>query len=195
MSFVSRRPAQSVALAIIASLALSACAGTISARHERGRDRDRFDPQAVAWSKKPGTNAIAGTAELQLTQGQTKTCAGLEVRLVPDAPYTRDRIAMLYGTASEGFVSTDEARRVQERPGAVVDPAYKGSHKVTTCDGKGRFAFNHLADGSYYILAPVVWRKAGAQGTEGGFLMQRVSVRDGETARLHMSPATRVSSR
>ena len=131
MSLVSRAQAQSLVLAITASIALSACAETINANRDRSANRGGFDPQAVAWSKKPGANTIAGTAELT-AQGQTKTCAGLEVRLVPDARYTRERIAMLYGTATEGFVDADEARRVQERPGAVVDPAYARSHKVAT---------------------------------------------------------------
>src|SRR5437868_5212174 len=105
---VSRAQAQSLALAITASIALCGCAETISSlRFDRdrdsSRDRDGFDAQAVAWSKKPGKNSISGTAELML-RGKTKTCAGLEVRLVPDARYTRERIALLYGTATEGFV-------------------------------------------------------------------------------------------
>ena len=183
------------ALAMTAAVALSACGSTMVSRSDRDRDRDHFDPRAVAWSQQSGTNTVAGTAELTMRGGQTKTCAGLEVRLVPDAPYTRDRVAMLYGTTDDGFVDAAEARRVQERSNAVVDPAYKRSHKVATCDGKGHFAFTNLADGSYYVLAPVVWRKADTQGTEGGFLMQRVNVAGGQTKRLHMTPQTRISSR
>lgn len=193
MFLVSREHAQILAAAIAASISLSACAETRFTRGDRVRDRDGFDAQAVAWSKKAGTNTIAGTAELT-ANGQTKTCARLEVRLVPDARYTRERIAMLYGTATEGFVAADKARSVQERPGAVVDPAYARSHKVATCDAKGRFTFAGLADGTYYVLAPVIWRKPSSQ-TDGGFLMQRVNVKGGETKQLHMSPATRVSSR
>ena len=194
MSLVSREQAQTLALAIATSIALSACAETINFRQERVRNRDGFDPQAVAWSKRPGTNTIAGTAEL-FARGQTKTCARLEVRLVPDARYTRERVAMLYGTATEGFVDAAKARSVQERPGAAVDPAYARSHKVATCDAKGQFAFTQIADGTYYVLAPVVWHKAGTQTTDGGFLMQRVNVKGGETKRLHMTPSARVSSR
>jgi hypothetical protein len=196
MSLVSRPQVQSLVLAIAASVALSACAETISFNRDRAPSRsvNGFDAKAVAWSKKPGTNRIAGTAELT-AQGKTRTCAGLEVRLVPDARYTRERVALLYGTATEGFVDADRARRVQERPGAVVEPAYARSHKVATCDAKGRFSFAQLADGTYYVLAPVVWRKANAQTTDGGFLMQRVNVKGGETKRLHMTPPTRVSGR
>lgn len=196
MGSISRAQAQSFALAIVGSIALSACADTIGFKqaHEPQRNRDGFDAQAIAWSQKPGDNAIIGTAALN-DRGKTKTCARLEVRLVPDARYTRQRIAMLYGTATEGFVDADQARRVQERPGAVVDPAYARSHKVATCDAKGRFAFKSLADGTYFVLAPIVWRTAGATTTDGGFLMQRVNVKGGQTVQLHMTPPARVSSR
>jgi hypothetical protein len=194
MSTSSRRKLRPIAATLATAIALSACASTTMSRRDRDEDRDHFDAQAVAWSKKPGGNAIIGSAELTM-RDQTKTCAGLEVRLVPDAPYTRERVEMLYGTTSEGYVEADEARRVQQRSDAAVDPAYKRSHKVTTCDGKGRFTFANLADGSYYVLAPVLWRKPGASEPDGGFLMQRVTLAGGETEHLHMTPERRTSSR
>ncbi|MBI1210747.1 MAG: hypothetical protein GC190_04745 [Alphaproteobacteria bacterium] len=184
-----------VVVSAVAAVALSACASTRISRHETGSGHVSFDPRAVAWSTKIGGNAIVGTADLTTSNGESRTCAGLEVRLVPDAPYTRDRIAMLYGTTTEGFVDASQARHVQQRADAAVDPAYARSHKVTMCDGQGRFEFSKLANGTYYVLAPVVWRKPGAATTDGGFLMQRVTLSGGETKRLHMTPATRVSSR
>lgn len=195
MSFVSRGKIKVLGATLIAAIAVSGCASTSMSRHEREPDAARFDPEAIAWSKKHGSNAIVGTAELTTESGQTKTCAGLEVRLVPDARYTRERVAMLYGTTSEGFVEASEARRIQQRSDAVVDPAYANSHKVAMCDRKGRFAFTQLADGTYYVLAPVVWQKPGATSTNGGFLMQRAAVSGGETKTLHLTPATRISSR
>jgi hypothetical protein len=178
------------AVSLLAMLALGACASTYAPR----TSSDGFDAQAIAWSKKAGNNTIAGSAVLETRNGATKTCAGLEVRLVPDAPYTRTRIALLYGTTDEGFVDAAEARRVQMRSDAVVDPAYKRSHKVATCDADGRFAFGNLADGSYYVLAPVVWSARGGQSTDGGFLMRRVTVAGGGSKRLLMTPQTQVSS-
>ena len=156
---------------------------------------DAFNPRAVAWSTGTGNNALSGTAILATNTGETKTCAGLEIRLVPDAPYTRDRISLLYGTTDEGFVDAAEARRVQAHSDAAVDPAYKRSHKVALCDAKGRFAFANLPDGSYYVLAPVVWPTRGGKSTDGGFMMRRVSLAGGETRHLSMTPQTRVSSR
>ena len=195
MLVLTHNSARTIAASLAMATALSACAGTMTSPRDGGDDRDRFDPQAVAWSTKPGANSITGTAELTTSDRQTKTCAGLEVRLVPDARYTRNRMNALYGTTKEGFVEAADARRIQQRSEAIVDPAYARSHKVATCDGKGHFAFAKLADGSYYVLAPVVWREAGASTNDGGFLMQQVTVAGGETKRLHMTPTTRISSR
>ncbi len=178
-------------LSTLALLGLGACAST----HGASTSSDAFSPRAVAWSAKAGNNALSGTAVLSTDAGETKTCAGLEVRLVPDAPYTRDRIALLYGTTDEGFVEAAEARRVQSQSDAAVDPAYKRSHKVAVCNAKGRFAFANLADGSYYVLAPVVWPTRGGKSTDGGFLMRRVSLAGDETRHLLMTPLARVSSR
>lgn len=195
MSFASQGRSGTLAVTLIAAIAISGCASAPVPHREHDADALRFDPDAVAWSKKSGTNAILGTAELTTEIGQNKTCAGLEVRLVPDAHYTRERVAMLYGTTSEGFVEASEARRIQQTSDAVVDPAYANSHKVAMCDRKGRFAFAKLADGTYYVLAPVIWQKSSATSTHGGFLMQRVTVSGGETRRLHMTPESRISSR
>ena len=102
---------------------------------------------------------------------------------------------MLYSTTGEGFVDAAAARRIQDRADAAVDPAYKRSHKVSTCDAKGRFAFSHLADGSYFVLAPIVWRTRAGTATDGGFLMRRVTAAGGQTIHLHLMPQTRISSR
>ncbi len=176
------------------ALSLGACETMPMTRGSSDHSADRFDARAVAWSNKSGRNTIIGTASLTAVSGETKTCAGLEVRLVPSAPYTRTRIAALYGTTDEGFVTAVEARRVQGRTDAAVDPAYKNSHKVTKCDAGGRFAFADLASGTYYVLAPVVWRTRTVAGTDGGFLMQRVRVANGETKTIHMTPPSRISA-
>jgi len=40
-----------------------------------------------------------------------------------------------------------------------------------------------------------VWKPRGAQTTEGGFLMQRVTLAGGESKRVHMMPPSRISAR
>jgi len=165
------------AMTVVAAM-LAACA------LEQG-DGSRFDASEVTWSKAPGRNIIAGAATLGTESGKVRTCASLPVRLAPDSDYTRARIARLYGDDDEAFVDARSARRLRER--AQVDKQYERSLKSSVCDAQGRFAFRNLPDGTYYVLAPVVWKNKLGEVANGGFFMQRVTVAGGETRRLTLA--------
>ena len=146
-----------------------------------------FDPSAVAWSTQVGANTLAGVARLETIDGKVRTCAKLPVRLAPDSPYARERIQRLYGDGDMGYVSAREADRARMQAGPKVDEAYEMSLKTAVCDARGRFVFKYLADGTYYLLAPVVWKRKHAKENEGGFFMQRVTIGGGEGLRVTLS--------
>lgn len=166
---------------LLATLALAGCATTPP------EPSPQFDPSDVAWSKKPGPNAIAGVPRLAADSGRLRTCASLPVRLAPDSEYTRERVEMLYGDSDAAFVDAERAQRARAQPGANVTSAYEKSLKAAVCDPKGRFIFRNLPDGTYYVMAPVVWRNKLGEVSEGGFFMQRVTVRGGETKRIALA--------
>jgi hypothetical protein len=170
--------------ALLLPLAVAACAGATSPPPSASA---RFDPSSVAWSKRTGANVIAGVARLEADNGKLRTCASLPVRLAPDSPYTRDRVERLYGDADAAFVEAREAQRARAEAGGGVTKAYEKSLKASVCDAQGRFAFKNLPDGTYYVMAPVVWRNKLGEVSEGGFFMQRVTVAGGETARIAMA--------
>jgi len=154
------------------AIALTACeTASFSSRSEAA-----FDPTDVAWAKQRGANSIVGTARLKTGEGVTRSCASLSVRLAPDSDYTRDRVERLYGDADTAYVSATEAKRVRSQAGADVTPGYEKSLKAAKCDANGRFTFKNLPDGTYYVMAPVVWRGKVGEVSEGGFFMQRVTV-------------------
>lgn len=146
-----------------------------------------FNPANIAWSRQAGPNAIAGVAQLETGDGKLKTCASLPVRLAPDSTYTRKRVELLYGDTDSGFVDAQEAHRVRAKPGATATKAYERSLKAAVCDQQGRFAFRNLPDGTYYVMAPVVWRNKQGEVKEGGFFMQRITIGGGETRRITMT--------
>jgi hypothetical protein len=164
--------------AVALAAALAACETTPLSRNEAS-----FDPRDVAWSKERGANTIVGTAKLEAGDGVTRSCASLSVRLAPDSPYTRDRVERLYGDDDAAYVSAAKAKRVR----SDLTPAYAKSLKAAKCDADGRFVFKNLPDGTYYVMAPVVWRGKIGEVSEGGFFMRRVTVEGGETARLAMN--------
>jgi hypothetical protein len=144
----------------------------------------KFDRRDVSSSKSSGGNVISGTARLTSTGNTTKTCASLPVRLAPDTNYTRDRISRLYGDGDEGFVDARRAKDLRTQQVASIDKNYERSLMASVCDHQGRFTFRNLPDGTYYLLAPVVWRNSLGAVTEGGFFMQRIKVTGGETKRV-----------
>ncbi len=146
-----------------------------------------FDPSAVAWSTQIGANTLAGVARLQTVDGKTRSCAKLPVRLAPDSPYARERIGRLYGEGEMGYVGVREAERARAQAGPNVDEAYERSLKTAVCDARGRFLFKYLADGTYYLMAPVVWKGKRGKESEGGFLMQRVTIGGGESLRVTLA--------
>ena len=174
-------PAISVSSRIVA-LFLCATLGACAVGEER---HAKFDPSDVNWSKAQGGNTIAGVARLGVDNGKTRTCASLPVRLAPDSDYTRARMSTLYGDDDQGFVN---ARRAQQlRSQTKGDSRYEHALKASVCDKQGRFAFRNLPDGTYYVLAPVVWKNKLGEVAEGGFFMQRVTVAGGQTKNVTLA--------
>ena len=166
------------AVALIGAMVLAACA----IDHRTGATK--FDRRDVSSLKSSGGNVISGTARLTAAGNKTRTCASLPVRLAPDTNYTRDRISRLYGYGDEGFVDARRAKDLRARQVASIDKNYERSLMASVCDRQGRFTFRNLPDGTYFLLAPVVWRDNLGAVTEGGFFMQRIKVTGGETRRV-----------
>ena len=137
----------------------------------------------VAWSKARGNNTLTGQAILRTRGGDVKSCAGLEASLIPHSPYSAERIAVTYGPGEEGFGG-------RERRPFTPDPAaYHDSIRRTICDAQGNFRFSNLPDGRYFVLVEVSWEAV--QGGyypylagQGGTMMSRVELRDGEERHL-----------
>lgn len=133
-----------------------------------------FDPTAFAWSTAPGDAGISGQV-FYAGGGQRWTCAG-SVGLTPETPWTRQRFISLYASAERAAVpaSVVRARSVSE---ASTD--YQAFVRSTTCDGGGRFSFEGLPAGNWYLIAPVT-----REGQEPVVLMRRVQTRAGQSTEV-----------
>lgn len=129
-----------------------------------------FRPADFAWSAQRGSGVIRGSVDY----GRGYSCAGQPVVLVPDAPYSRWRIAQFYGSDDHAALPVAEVRsRQANRP----SDDYSAFSKHTSCDGQGHFAFQGLPTGEWYVIA--VTRPAGGQGQDMA-VMQRVETRPGQ---------------
>jgi len=145
-----------------------------------------FDPAEVAWSKMPGKNTIEGSAALRTRGGEVRTCAGGAAQLIPSSAYADERVRLTYGDNQRGFHSTTTGSfEVLSRPPVADDkytPTYQASMRNANCDAQGAFSFSSIPDGTWYVTVKVEWEVASQ--TQGGWLMQKVELKGGETKKL-----------
>ncbi len=138
-----------------------------------------FHSQDFAWSSQSGSGQIAGQVAYS-RGGQRYACAGQPVVLIPDAPYSRGRIASLYGSPDHAILSVAEVRARQA--GRPRDE-YSAFVRSSTCDAKDHFSFKGLPAGGWFAI--VVTRPASGDG-EPVALMHHVQVRSGAVRALDL---------
>ncbi|MBI1198212.1 MAG: hypothetical protein GC203_10150 [Phenylobacterium sp.] len=137
-----------------------------------------FNAQDFAWSQKAGANVIAG--RVMYREGAVRfTCAGSTVVLTPETPWSRRRMAALYGSGDHAALPVADVRaRTASAPPGDANPYVKR----TTCDAADQFAFGGLPDGAWYAIT--VARPAGSSGGDTLALMRRVVTRGGKIVPL-----------
>jgi hypothetical protein len=130
-----------------------------------------FHAHDFAWAAERGSAGIRGAVDY-MRDGRHYSCAGGTAVLTPDAPYSRQRIEQLYGSSERAALPVDEVRsRQANRP----SDAYSAFVRRTTCDAQGRFVFQGLPAGSWFVI--VVAQPAG--GGQSMALMRRVDTHPG----------------
>lgn len=129
----------------------------------------------------PGANIVSGSALIRQNGGGIVTCAGLSIMLIPHTEYAAERIRAIYGNTERG--SNPIHRRLQFVPD---DTRYLQLTRQAVCDAQGRFTFNDVADGRFYLISVINWQVGNA--VQGGSLMQAVSVKGGESQEVVLSP-------
>jgi hypothetical protein len=168
---------------IISALALT-LVGCATTRPEVVKISAPFNEVAAAEAMKPGNNIITGSAFMRQRGGGVVTCAGASVELLPATPYAIERIGHLYGNKSEGLRTV-----AQHQKPFQFDPDAEGYIRIarkTKCDAQGKFTFEKVADGEFFLVTTVVWSLS-TYTTDGGTIMQRLSVSGGEAKSVVLS--------
>lgn len=140
-----------------------------------------FAEAAAADQVQDGQETVRGQAFMRQQGGGVVTCAGADVRLTPVTAYAQERIRYLYGMGDEGM-------RPAYSQAVVFEPEPEGYYRntrTTRCDAQGSFVFERVKAGEYYITTLVTWVVANTP--QGGALMRRVTVRDGEPMTVLLS--------
>lgn len=160
-----------VAAGLLAAL-LGACV-------ERKPATVAFSVEEAAFIKKSGTTTITGHAFRTKPSGVVVNAAGQLVRLVPATAFARERFRNLY--ANRKYV----AHRDYPREDAT-DPAYGDYTRTTKAEANGRFVFDKVAPGEYFITTQVIWGDEDAFSREGGSVYDSVTVTGKETEPVHV---------
>jgi hypothetical protein len=141
-----------------------------------------FDPTEAAYIKKTGPTTISGHAFWRDDKGGTVNAAGEVIRLVPATAYAQQRFAVLY----RGQRSIPASQIQQTQP----DPKYADYTRTVRAESSGRFEFEGVAPGEYFVTAQVRYKdkdqfvhiQGGAYnnymrvGDDGGAMFERVTV-------------------
>jgi hypothetical protein len=149
-------------------LLLAGCAAT-GVKHQRLQS---FDESEYAPYSQKGTAVIEGQAFMRTAGGDVKYAAGSIVAMNPVTTYSRE----WWDTAV-----------VKGQNMAEADSRANDYHWSTTADGEGRFSFENLPAGEYYIACGVSW-KVSSYRTSGGAIGAQVKVSDGEHVRVILQP-------
>jgi hypothetical protein len=69
-------------------------------------------------------------------------------------------------------------------PKIEADPDYASYTQTTTSDSNGRFTFENVAPGKYYVATQIMWRPKGNIFSEGGALYDIVTVPNKDTKKV-----------
>lgn len=138
-----------------------------------------FSAEEAAFIRKQGTGVITGHAFRTRPSGTVVNAAGQVVRLVPATAFARERFAQLYG----GRKYLPHSAYPREE---TVDPAYAEHTRTVKADAGGRFAFDKVAPGSYFVTTQVIWGDEDAFSRVGGSVYDSVTITGRETEPVHL---------
>lgn len=127
----------------------------------------------------PGNAIVQGTASIQLEDGSLKNCAGFTIELLPSAAYADERILKTYRNNERGQILMSE----QPPRFTPDDKRYHANVRKTQCDSEGRFVFKHVAAGTYYVMAFIIWSEDGTK--YGGGVMRRMTISTDDNIKMH----------
>lgn len=89
--------------------------------------------------------------------------------------YSDERMATIYGAGKISYFGANFKND---------DSRFYDYVRKVVANGEGRFEFKDVAAGNYYVVTSVVWY---VQVQQGGSLMERTTVADGQTVELIMT--------
>lgn len=145
-----------------------------------------FDQNMAKKQMEKGKNTIVGSSFLTTIGGDIKKCSGRIVTLIPATKYAEKRMNALYVQNGDGFYIPVSVKPQFESVKETDESNYWKFTRKTVCDVDGKFEFEKVGDGSFFVVSNVIWGVDGRNGINyyGGAVMRPVSVKNGETKKI-----------
>jgi hypothetical protein len=151
--------------AVSVGLTLAACQATT----DSAAPTIAFDPAEAAFINKQGTVTIEGHAFLHRKNGVVVEAGGEIVRLIPASRYAEDRFRRLY-----------QGRKIATGPLTphieAADPRYEAAMRTTKSESNGKFTFEHVGPGRYFVATQFQFSGESRYFQEGGAFYDEVTI-------------------
>jgi len=122
-----------------------------------------------------GTARICGVAYIKTQRGEFKYGAENETYLNPVTSYSTEWYTV---------------EVIGDRSLTKADPKVLAYNRATRADSDGRFCFENIPSGTYYLTCPVEWMYGANSAIKGGMAYAQVTVKDGETVNAVLTRPT-----
>ncbi len=150
----------------LAALACAACQST------HVEDRVAFDANDAAYIRKQGAATVEGEAFVTNENGRVVKAAGQIVWLVPATAYARQRFTAIYGAKK----SVPIGAVAQLHP----DADYLAYTRRTKTGSNGKFSFDNVAAGDYFVVSQMSWKKDDELFARGAAMYETAKVKGDE---------------
>lgn len=144
---------------------------------------NQFDPNEASFVLEKGTATITGSASLTDANGESISCAGNNVYLVPVTEYSKERFLHLFGDSDNHFSGDEIIFHVRFKPD---HPDFRKYMKVSTCNYVGEFSFDNVSAGEYYLGTNIISEVEEYNTIKGGALAEMINVKEGESLEINL---------
>ncbi len=162
---------KAVFIAAAVSITLQACA-----RPEIAMTLAYNESDHAAWMAS-GTAEISGEGFIRRPNARLARCSGGRVRLAPASPYFREWVQI-------------NRRGGNAANGAQLVEAHKKAVRVTQCNMQGRFSFENLPAGKWFVLTQITFDSE--DWSDNSTLVTEVETKPGEVTKVILSNPNRV---
>jgi len=135
------------------------------------KKQERMNQREYAQYRTPGTAVIRGQVSMTLPSGSVMNGSGCQVRLMPIT------------TATSSYIKDTVMTGGTKEPKPAADAVWW----LEQADSEGRFTFEAVPAGSYYLICPVAWREPGSGSTHQRILWAETTVSSGDDVSVSVS--------